>query len=65
MVKEDFVSWPKGINSDLVFKNQKENDIEKDILKLELIECGNVYGKDFTSRKISRYMTRTKEKIKN
>lgn len=62
MVKEDFVSWPKGINSDLVFKNQKENDIEKDVLKLELFEYGNVYGEDFISRKISRYMTKLKKK---
>lgn len=62
MVKEDFASWPKRINTDLVFKNQKENDIEKDILKLELFECGNVYGEDFTSKKISRYMTKAKGK---
>lgn len=62
MVKEDFASWPKEINSDLVFKNQKENDIKNDVSKLELFEYGNVYGEYFTSRKISRYMTKTKEK---
>ena len=50
MVKEDFASWPK------------ENDIEDDVLKLELFAYGNVYGEDFTSRKISRYMTKAKEK---
>ena len=62
MVKEDFASWPKEIDSNLIFKNQKENDIENDVLKLELFEYGNVYGEDFTSRKISRYMTKAKEK---
>lgn len=62
MVKEDFTSWPKEINSNLIFKNHKEIDIQNDVLKLELFEYGNVYGEDFTTRKISRYMTKAKEK---
>ena len=54
MAKEDFASWLKEINSDLIFKNQKENDIENDVLKLELFRYENIYWEDFTSRKISR-----------
>ena len=61
LLKNDYSLFniPKII--DVTYKQIKKDDIYSDLLNFEVTNYGETYGKDFTTRKMKRYLNKAKE----
>lgn len=62
MLKNDYDIFHIIEREGLIFKNLKEDNIIDDIISLELLEYGEIYGRSFTIRKMHRYASKILEK---